>query len=652
MHPRLLRTAMAALTLASPLAAGAATTVLTVDSAAQRGSADDLPTSCTLGDAIVAANRDAAEGGCVHPNLGSGGPFEIVLPAGATFVLAAAEATGTDGNVGLPVVTARIHVRGAGSAVERDASLACPGGPAFRILEVALSGNLTLEDVVLRNGCAPSGGGVRNAGLLALQRSGIERNTAYAGNGGGLANAGSASLVGSRIADNTATGTGGGIYHSGVGSLTVDRSSVVRNAADTAGGIENLIGRTTLVNTTVSNNSAARAGALQNSGGGGLTLINSTVAANRASVEGDGIVNRMGGVSFVNSLLVNRCLFLSSPGRTDAGYNLERRDTCGLDAPTSVRNALPLLAPLGHYGGPTESQPLEPDSPAIDAGDDAVCAAPGVASADQRGVARPDGDVASGGHCDIGAIERVDCDADGNDDGMQVAANPELDLDGSGVPDACENHPPVANAGADQSLECTSPAGALAWLDGSGSSDPDGDALGFDWVGPFGSASGVSPMVQLPVGSHSIGLTVADPAGSTAWDGVEVAVSDATAPSAQASFESIQGSNSPARLRVRVSCSDTCDGTPTATASFDGQPVADGDLVTLPVGRASDLVLSLTCQDAAGNVATAQATTPSPPPDPPAPPPSDPFSKLREMMRKLMALLSHWLDQCFKFWRR
>jgi hypothetical protein len=652
MHPRLLSAALAAFALVSPLAAGAATTVLTVDTAAERGSAGDLPTSCTLGDALVAANLDQPEGGCAHPSLGSGGPFEIVLPTDTVFILTAPEAIGADGvPVGLPVVAKRVHIRGHGSVIERDTALACPGAGAFRILEVAMSGDLTLERVVVRNGCAPSGGGMRNAGRLLLRRGGIEHSMAHAGNGGGLSNAGgAASLVESHISDNTATGAGGGIHHAGDVPLVLDRSSVARNTADNGGGIENMVGQTTLINTTVSGNSAARAGGIQNSGGGRLSLINTTVAVNRATVEADGILNRAGWISFANSVLVNRCVFLNPPGQTDAGHNLERRDTCGLAAPTSIRNAIPMLYPLGHYGGWTESQPLEPGSPAIDAGNDAVCVGPGVMSVDQRGVPRPDGDVTSGGHCDIGATERADCDADGTDDGVQIAANPDLDADQSGVPDACENQPPVAIAGLDQTLECTSPAGALALLDGTGSWDPNGDPLDFSWSGAFGSASGATPSVQLGLGSHAISMSVADPAGLTASDGVDVSVSDTTLPTAQASFESTGTSG---QSRVRVSCSDTCDGTPAATASFDGQPVADGDVVTLPVGRGADLVLSLTCRDASGNVATAQALVASPPvPDPPPPPPSDPLQKLRDMLRKLLQMLMHFLEQCFRFGRR
>jgi hypothetical protein len=64
-----------------------------------------------------------------------------------------------------------------------------------------------------------------------------------------------------------------------------------------------------------------------------------------------------------------------------------------------------LLGSTGIYGSAngTQTIPLLSGSPAIDAGDDTTCAAPGagnVNSLDQRGIARPQGT-----HCDIGAFE-------------------------------------------------------------------------------------------------------------------------------------------------------------------------------------------------------------------------------------------------------
>lgn len=91
------------------------------------------------------------------------------------------------------------------------------------------------------------------------------------------------------------------------------------------------------------------------------------------------------------------------------------------------------------------------------------------------------------------------------------------------------NQPPTANAGADQTVECANPSGTPVRLDGSLSSDPNaGDTLTYRWTGPFseggGFASGVSPMVTLPLGSHTITLTVDDGNGGIASDTVAVTV--------------------------------------------------------------------------------------------------------------------------------
>jgi hypothetical protein len=59
-----------------------------------------------------------------------------------------------------------------------------------------------------------------------------------------------------------------------------------------------------------------------------------------------------------------------------------------------------LLGTLGNYGGSTQTIPLLPGSPAINAGNDAFCAVTSVNNLDLRGVARP-----FGTHCDIGAFE-------------------------------------------------------------------------------------------------------------------------------------------------------------------------------------------------------------------------------------------------------
>ena len=73
------------------------------------------------------------------------------------------------------------------------------------------------------------------------------------------------------------------------------------------------------------------------------------------------------------------------------------------------------------------------------------------------------------------------------------------------------NDPPTADAGPDLVLEATGPATTDVSLDGSGSSDPNGDALTYSWsVDGVEVATGVTPTVALPVGTTTVTLTVDD----------------------------------------------------------------------------------------------------------------------------------------------
>jgi serine protease len=117
-------------------------------------------------------------------------------------------------------------------------------------------------------------------------------------------------------------------------------------------------------------------------------------------------------------------------------------------------------------------------------------------------------------------------------DGLgQVRSFPESNLIGRGFATTVEvlvNQAPVADAGADQCVSCTAPGATQVTLDGAGSSDPDGDTLTYSWTGSFpegsGTVTGVSPSVTLPLGKHTITLTVDDGNGGTASDTVTVFV--------------------------------------------------------------------------------------------------------------------------------
>ncbi|TSC61554.1 MAG: serine protease [Parcubacteria group bacterium Greene0416_14] len=88
------------------------------------------------------------------------------------------------------------------------------------------------------------------------------------------------------------------------------------------------------------------------------------------------------------------------------------------------------------------------------------------------------------------------------------------------------NDAPVANAGIDQSVTDVNGDGIEAvTLNGSASFDPNGSIVSYDWstsTGPIGS--GASLLTTLPIGIHTITLTVTDNLGATATDTVLITV--------------------------------------------------------------------------------------------------------------------------------
>jgi serine protease len=89
------------------------------------------------------------------------------------------------------------------------------------------------------------------------------------------------------------------------------------------------------------------------------------------------------------------------------------------------------------------------------------------------------------------------------------------------------NDPPVANAGPDQSAY----VGELVNFDGSGSSDPDGTIVAYDWdFGDSTSASGITVgHAYTAAGIYTVTLVVTDNGGLTGSDTAVVTVSEAPA---------------------------------------------------------------------------------------------------------------------------
>lgn len=200
------------------------------------------------------------------------------------------------------------------------------------------------------------------------------------------------------------------------------------------------------------------------------------------------------------------------------------------------------------------------------------------------------------------------------------------------APCANANEPPVANAGEDQTVECALPGGAMVTLDGSGSSDPDGDPLTYTWSGSFGTVNGVSPTVQLPLGTHTINLLVEDGNGGQSNDQVNITVGDATPPQINlidASPSLLWPPDHTMRpVSVNVEATDICDVEPTCSltsvlsnesnnAQGDGNTevdiIVDGFSLQLRAersGRGDQRVYSINtqCTDKSGNSSSAMSS--------------------------------------------
>lgn len=167
------------------------------------------------------------------------------------------------------------------------------------------------------------------------------------------------------------------------------------------------------------------------------------------------------------------------------------------------------------------------------------------------------------------------------------------------------NRSPIADAGPDQVVECAGTNGTTIALDGSATTDPDNDTLGFVWTeGAATLASGMNPVVTLATGTHTITLTVSDGKGGSGQSAVIVVVRDSTPPVTVLDVAGIAGTSPwyTSDVTVTLTARDTCTGVQSIRYSLDGaETVVPNSTVSFAVSSEAVHSLVYGGTDTAGN---------------------------------------------------
>jgi CSLREA domain-containing protein len=289
-------------------------------------------------------------------------------------------------------------------------------GPSLTITE-GVVGNNSVTTLATGGGANNSGGGglyAAGSTVTTITDSAIRNNQASApsgGSGGGLfLVSATLNLISSTVNDNTVSGSnaasgataGGGMTLNVSTTATIVNSTISGNSAtgsfsNLGGGINNG-GALEIIQSTISDNTAGSGGGLRDSSGGTATLLGTIIAGNLA---GGSLTGATADCDFGSGLNT------SNNNLTGIGTGCTLTGTGNRTvAPASVTTTV--LGPLGDNGGPTRTHALRlaTGNPAVDAADNAICAAAVVGNVDQRGEARPfDGDGNGAATCDIGAYE-------------------------------------------------------------------------------------------------------------------------------------------------------------------------------------------------------------------------------------------------------
>ena len=354
---------------------------------------------CSLHDAIIAANMDAASGGC---SAGAGADT-ITLTGNVTLSEA------------LPVIRSVISIEGDGYTISGDKryrifrvgkwpygstdpddeskltinrlTVADARADHGSAMYIAYGAEVNIYESLVTDNYARIGGAIFNEGQLNIVSSSFSNNLA-SDSGGAIENHGAERLEvkKSTFSNNAAGNKGGAIFSSA--PATVRSSSFLQNAALEGGAVFSYKDEISVVNSTFSQNTAANSGGALYLQQSIATLTHLTVYGNE-SRSGGGLFRDAGSVSLFNSIIGGSIDAADCVGDlTENHGNLIEDGSC-----EPAITASPLLQ---HLSGSPAHHRLTSRSRANGNGVVDYCA-----RKDQLGNSRR-----SSYDCDIGAVER------------------------------------------------------------------------------------------------------------------------------------------------------------------------------------------------------------------------------------------------------
>ncbi len=391
-----------------------ANAIITVDSNLD----DNDPTTCTLREAVEAANTDSIVNGC---DAGDAGADTIQFDASTDGL------TMDIGTLGEITISSDLTIEGNGtsntliSGSNQSRIFFINAGTVVDINDVTISdgeativgfddhggaiyndgGELVIRDSALENNNADDRGGVilnANGGEITVMRSEFNANSADTGaaiaNNDGLLDikrtsfVGNDARIGGAIFDNPLPGI--------MTTLAVNKSLFDGNTATYGGALYlNPNSDSDITNSTFSGNSVTNSGAAISVMGANADINFSTFTGNTGT---DGtIFTGVGGTANLLASILNDTTNCAGVGTfVTFGDNVENASTCAI-GPNDLANTDPMLDTLQlNLGGETMTHALLVGSPAVDL----VALADCSVSFDQNDTARP-----LGAACDAGAFE-------------------------------------------------------------------------------------------------------------------------------------------------------------------------------------------------------------------------------------------------------